>query len=62
MKGYEIAKEQYGRISQEDLDPLEASASDAMQILEFVPLSAVARPSLCYRILEAGQGEIGPRQ
>ena len=41
VKGYEIAKEQYVRISQEDLDQLEASEYDAMQILEFVPLSAV---------------------
>ena len=41
VKGYEIAKEQYVRISQEELDQLEASESDAMQILEFVPLSAV---------------------
>jgi DNA end-binding protein Ku len=41
VKGYEIAKEQYVRISQDELDQLEASESDAMQILEFVPLSAV---------------------
>ena len=41
VKGYEIAKEQYVRISQEELDQLEASESDAMEILEFVPLSAV---------------------
>ena len=41
VKGYEIAKEQYVRLSQEDLDQLEASEYDAMQILEFVPLSAV---------------------
>ena len=41
VKGYEISKNQYVRISQNDLDQLEASESDAMQILEFVPLSAV---------------------
>ena len=41
VKGYEIAKDEYVRISQNDLDQLEASESDAMQILEFVPLSAV---------------------
>ena len=41
VKGYEIAKEQYVRISQDELDQLEASESDAMQIFEFVPLSAV---------------------
>jgi DNA end-binding protein Ku len=41
VKGYEIEKEQYVRISQDELDQLEASESDAMEILEFVPLSAV---------------------
>ena len=41
IKGYEIAKDQYVRMSQADLDQLQASESDAMQILEFVPLSAV---------------------
>ena len=41
VKGYEIAKDQYVRISPEELDQLRASESDAMQILEFVPLSAV---------------------
>ena len=41
VKGYEISKEQYVRISENDLDQLEASESDAMQILEFVPLTAV---------------------
>jgi DNA end-binding protein Ku len=41
VKGYELSKEQYVRISQNDLDQLEASESEAMQILEFVPLTAV---------------------
>ena len=41
IKGYEIAKDQYVRIDQADFDQLQASESDAMQILEFVPLSAV---------------------
>lgn len=41
VKGYAIAKDQYVRIGQDELDQLEASESDAMQILEFVPLSAV---------------------
>ena len=41
VKGYEISKDQYVRISKEELDELQASESDAMQILEFVPLSAV---------------------
>ncbi|HEY6084098.1 MAG TPA: Ku protein [Nitrospira sp.] len=40
-KGYEIAKDQYVRITQDELDQLQAAESDAMQILEFVPLSAV---------------------
>jgi DNA end-binding protein Ku len=41
VKGYEISKDQYVRISQEELDELQAAESEAMQILEFVPLSAV---------------------
>ena len=41
VKGYEIAKDQYARIPQADLDQLQAAESDAVQILEFVPLSAV---------------------
>jgi DNA end-binding protein Ku len=41
VKGYEISKEQYVRINQDELDQLQAAESDAMQILEFVPLSAV---------------------
>jgi DNA end-binding protein Ku len=40
-KGYEIAKDEYVRIDPEELDRLQAAESDAMQILEFVPLSAV---------------------
>jgi DNA end-binding protein Ku len=40
-KGYEIAKDQYVRIDPEELDQLQAAESEAMQILEFVPLSAV---------------------
>ena len=45
VKGYEISKDEYVRIGQNDLDQLEASESDAMQILEFVPLSAVGGSS-----------------
>jgi DNA end-binding protein Ku len=41
VKGYEIAKDQYVRIDADELDRLQAAESDAMQILEFVPLSAV---------------------
>jgi DNA end-binding protein Ku len=41
VKGYEIAKDQYVRIDPDELDRLQATESDAMQILEFVPLSAV---------------------
>ena len=41
VKGYEISKDHYVRISKEELDKLQASESEAMQILEFVPLSAV---------------------
>ncbi|MCE3224892.1 MAG: putative repair protein CathTA2 [Nitrospira sp.] len=41
VKGYEIAKGEYVRISQEDLDQLRATESEAMTIVEFVPLTAV---------------------
>jgi DNA end-binding protein Ku len=41
VKGYEIAKDQYVRITQEELDQVRAAESEAMEILEFVPLSAV---------------------
>ena len=41
VKGYEIAKDEYVRIDPEELDRLQAAESEAMQILEFVPLSAV---------------------
>jgi DNA end-binding protein Ku len=41
VKGYEVAKEQYVRITQEELDEVRAAESEAMEILEFVPLSAV---------------------
>jgi len=41
VKGYEIAKDEYVRVDTEELDRLQAAESEAMQILEFVPLSAV---------------------
>jgi DNA end-binding protein Ku len=41
VKGYEIAKDEYVRIDPEELDRLQAAESEAMHILEFVPLSAV---------------------
>lgn len=41
VKGYEITKGEYVKITQEELDQLRATESDAMQIVEFVPLTAV---------------------
>jgi DNA end-binding protein Ku len=41
VKGYEIADGEYVRVDQEELDRLQAAESEAMEILEFVPLSAV---------------------
>ena len=41
VKGYEIAKHEYVRIDPDELERLQAAESEAMQILEFVPLSAV---------------------
>ena len=43
VKGYEIAKGEYVQISQEELDQLQANESEAMTIVEFVPLAAVTR-------------------
>ena len=41
VKGYEIAKEQYVQLAQNDLDQLRAAESEEMQILEFVPLTTI---------------------
>ena len=41
VKGYEIVKGEYVRISQDELDQLRATESEAMTIVEFVPLTAV---------------------
>ena len=41
VKGYEIAKEHYVQLTASELDQLQASESDAMQIVEFCPLTAI---------------------
>ena len=41
VKGYEIAKGEYVRLQQDELDQLRATESEAMTIVEFVPLMAV---------------------
>jgi DNA end-binding protein Ku len=41
VKGYEIAKDQYVHLTPTDFDQLQAAESDAMQIVEFVPLTAI---------------------
>jgi DNA end-binding protein Ku len=41
VKGYEFAKNQYVKISDEELKALEGAASNAIEISEFVPLSQV---------------------
>jgi DNA end-binding protein Ku len=41
VKGYEVAKGEYVKVTQDELDQLRATESEAMQIVEFVPLSAV---------------------
>ena len=38
VKGYEVAKGEYVRLQQDELDQLRATASEAMTIIEFVPL------------------------
>ena len=41
IRGYEFSKDQYVRISDEELKALEGEASEAIQIAEFVPLAKV---------------------
>jgi hypothetical protein len=41
VKGYEIAKDQYVQLMPSELEQLQAAESDAMQIVEFVPLTAI---------------------
>jgi DNA end-binding protein Ku len=41
VKGYEFAKDQYVKISDDELKALEGEASKAIEISEFVPLSTV---------------------
>ena len=41
VKGYEFAKDQYVRITDEELAALEGEASQAIEIAEFVPLAKV---------------------
>jgi DNA end-binding protein Ku len=41
VKGYEFAKDQYVKISDEELEALEGEASKAIEISEFVPLAKV---------------------
>lgn len=41
VKGYEFAKDQYVRITDEELKALEGEASEAIEISEFVPLAKV---------------------
>jgi DNA end-binding protein Ku len=41
IKGYEFAKDQYVKVTDEELKALEGEASEAIEISEFVPLSKV---------------------
>jgi DNA end-binding protein Ku len=41
VRGYEFAKDQYVRLSDEELEALEGEASQAIEISEFVPLAQV---------------------
>jgi DNA end-binding protein Ku len=41
VKGYEVTDGQYVQVTESDLEQLEEDASDAMNIMEFVPLSTV---------------------
>jgi len=50
VKGYEFAKDQYVVLSPEELRALEEKATSTIDVMEFVPLSTVAREyvSKCY--------------
>ncbi len=50
VKGYEFAKDQYVVLSPEELKALEEKATSTIDVMEFVPLSTVAREyvSKCY--------------
>src|SRR5437868_15043672 len=41
VKGYEIAKDEYIQLTQNELEQLRAAESEEMQIVEFVSLSAI---------------------
>ena len=41
VKEYEIAEDQYVQLMPSELEQLQAAESDAMQIVEFVPLTAI---------------------
>src|SRR6188508_2747877 len=41
VKGYEFAKDQYVRFTEEEIKKLEAEASQSIDILEFVPLEKI---------------------
>src|SRR5262245_40179663 len=41
VKGYEIAKDQYVQLTPSELDQLQAAESEAIEIVEFVPLTAI---------------------
>ena len=41
IKGYEVVKDQYVRVTDEELKALEGEASEAIEISEFVPLAKV---------------------
>jgi DNA end-binding protein Ku len=43
VKGYEVAKDQYVQVTDEELKALEGAASKVIDIAEFVPLARVDR-------------------
>lgn len=73
IKGYEFAKDQYVKVSDDELKALEGEASKAIEISEFVPLSTVdpiyfeksyylgpdKGGDKPYRLLAAAMGEAG---
>ena len=51
VRGYEVAKGEYVQLTDEELESLEAEASSAIELKEFVPIQKVDPPLLRARLL-----------
>lgn len=60
VRGYEFSKNQYVRVTEEELKALEGEASEAIEIFEFVPLAQVD-PIYFERSYYLGPGKAGEK-